>query len=200
MGPETQAVIRWMSAVPFVLSAGLHGGTLVASYPYENNVNVAFHVTGYLPHLCPDDDVFRHLAGVYAPHHAAMWKGQPCYNSGRIFPNGIINGAEWYTVTGGMQDYNYIYHGTMEITVEVSCCKHPGQSELEPHWLDNKNALMAYAFEALRGVKGYVKDEDGNPVKGAKLVVGGREERPFNTTSLGEYWRILLNGTYTLLV
>lgn len=59
---------------------------------------------------------------------------------------------------------------------------------------------MAYAFEALRGVKGYVKDEDGNPVKGAKLVVGGREERPFNTTSLGEYWRILLNGTYTLLV
>lgn len=61
---------------------------------------LAFHVTGYLPHLCPDDDVFRHLAGVYARHHATMWKGQPCYNSGRIFPNGIINGAEWYTVTG----------------------------------------------------------------------------------------------------
>jgi len=197
--PETRAVIRWMSTVPFVLSAGLHGGALVASYPYENNVNFAFHVTGYLPHLCPDDDVFRHLAEVYARNHATMWKGQSC-KSTATFPNGIINGAQWYTVIGGMQDYNYIYHGTMEITLEVSCCKHPPASALRSHWLDNKEALMAFVFEALRGVKGYVTDEDGNAVKGARLAIKGRSERPFHTTSIGEYWRILLNGTYTLLV
>ena len=43
-----------------------------------------------------------------------------------------------------MQDYNYIYHGTMEITVEVSCCKHPPESELEPHWLDNKRVTNEF--------------------------------------------------------
>lgn len=59
---------------------------------------------------------------------------------------------------------------------------------------------MAYVLEALRGVKGYVKDEDGNPVKGAELAIRGRSDRTFKTTSLGEYWRILLNGTYTLMV
>ena len=59
----------------------------------------AFHVTGYLPHLCPDDDVFRHLAEVYARNHATMWKGQSC-KSTATFPNGIINGAQWYTVIG----------------------------------------------------------------------------------------------------
>ena len=38
-----------------------------------------------------------------------------------------------------MQDYNYIYHGTMEITLEVSCCKHPAAVELKKHWDDNRN-------------------------------------------------------------
>lgn len=55
-------------------------------------------------------------------------------------------------------------------------------------------------FEALRGVKGFVIDqESGQPVGGAELHVKGRE-REFNTTNDGEYWRILLNGNYTLQV
>lgn len=55
-------------------------------------------------------------------------------------------------------------------------------------------------FEALRGVKGFVIDqESGQPVGGAELHVKGRE-REFNTTDDGEYWRILLNGNYTLQV
>lgn len=40
-----------------------------------------------------------------------------------------------------MQDYNYIFHGTMEITLEVSCCKHPMASTLEQHWMDNRKVL-----------------------------------------------------------
>lgn len=36
-----------------------------------------------------------------------------------------------------MQDYNYAWHGCMEITLEMSCCKYPPASFLESHWNDN---------------------------------------------------------------
>lgn len=43
-----------------------------------------------------------------------------------------------YMVIGGMQDYNYLTHGTMEVTLEVGCCKYPPSGQIERHWNENK--------------------------------------------------------------
>ena len=43
-----------------------------------------------------------------------------------------------FFVSGGMQDFNYVVAGVMEITLEVSCCKFPPRSMLRHFWEENK--------------------------------------------------------------
>ena len=67
---ETESLINWMHEYPFVLSLAFHGGTLVVTYPYDNNNEQANRES-----KSPDDDVFRYLALIYARHNSDMRKG-----------------------------------------------------------------------------------------------------------------------------
>ena len=71
----------------------------------------------------PDDTLFIDLSLRYSETNL------PMYNSVQ-FEDGITNGADWYSITGGMQDWNYRFAACNEVTIELSNVKTPLQSQL----------------------------------------------------------------------
>ena len=108
--PETRAVINWILEKPFVLSANLHGGALVINYPFDATENEQ-DVSSYS--ATPDDQIFRHLARSFAKNHRLMndtaenqryLKDAKC-DDDFVKQGSITNGAAWYSISGGMQDF-----------------------------------------------------------------------------------------------
>lgn len=48
-------------------------------------------------------------------------------------------------------------------------------------------------------MRGFVKDDDGEPIEGARISVANRRHDTF-TTKDGDYWRILVPGSYEIEV
>ncbi|XP_056430146.1 carboxypeptidase M isoform X1 [Hyla sarda] len=187
--PETQAVMDWIKSEHFVLSANFHGGAMVASYPYDNSYNTP-----------PDNDVLTYIAGLYSNNNAKMSSANSCPDS-LGFTNGITNGAVWYKIKGGMQDYNYIFNQCLEITLEISCCKYPDSSTLQGFWNDNRVSLIEYMKQVHMGIKGQVFDMNGVPIQYALVDVLERQRIcPYHTDKNGEYYLLLRPGTYTFNV
>eukprot|EP00049_Salpingoeca_infusionum_P018539 m.357709 g.357709 ORF g.357709 m.357709 type:complete len:1510 (+) comp17907_c0_seq1:171-4700(+) len=194
--PETQAMMDWTQRVPFVLAANLHGGSIVASYPYDSTQSGRSVYS-----KSPDDAVFKSLALAYAREHLTMGsKKAPCGAFDENFPEGITNGADWYSLSGGMQDWNYLNSNCFEITIELSCCKFPDASELPQEWENNRPALMAYTEQIHTGIKGQVIDAaTGTPIVGAVISVEGIDHQVTSIVD-GVYFRLLVPGTYTVTV
>ncbi|XP_023802949.1 probable carboxypeptidase X1 [Cyanistes caeruleus] len=88
-----------MQRYPFVLSANLHGGELVVTYPFDMS-RTPWKAQELTP--TPDDAVFRWLATVYATANPAMAtaNNRRCHHEDFTRFGNIINGAQWHTVAG----------------------------------------------------------------------------------------------------
>lgn len=124
---EALAIQQLSETIDFKFSIAFHGGAKVVNYPYDGNA--IFQNGLYTPTV--DDDIFKNIASVYAEYLGMSYQ----------FPSGITNGAEWYVLYGGMQDWNYNVHNTFEITVELDQEKWPLYETIPIHWEKNKQAL-----------------------------------------------------------
>ena len=202
--PEVKAVMKWSHEYPFVLGANLHGGSVVANYPFDGNLqnrNGKYDAS-------PDDQLFIHLAKTYSTNHPTMSKGEHCFDIcgdnrasllNERFTDGITNGAQWYVLYGGIQDWVYLNTNCMSITVELGCKKYPVAQDMPRYWSDNKKPLIKYLLEVHRGIYGVVTDQNNRPLANATIHVKG-VNHDVHSADGGDYWRLLLPGYYAISV
>eukprot|EP01088_Endostelium_zonatum_P020975 TRINITY_DN8003_c0_g1_i1.p1 TRINITY_DN8003_c0_g1~~TRINITY_DN8003_c0_g1_i1.p1 ORF type:complete len:465 (-),score=121.00 TRINITY_DN8003_c0_g1_i1:48-1442(-) len=184
---ETTALMTFFRSRSFVLAANFHGGSVVANYPFDGNQRVQ---SGSYA-AAPDDSIFKALASTYADSNSRM-------KASNEFPNGITNGAEWYVLYGGMQDYGYLHYGDLELTIELSNVKNPRESELARYWEENKESMIRYLEFVHKGVYGEVKEKSGGKVvTEAKITVGHLMWVGVDKEN-GDYYKMLLPGQYSI--
>lgn len=116
-----------------------------------------------------------------------------------VFPTGITNGASWYSIYGGMQDWLYEHTSQFEITVEMGCNQYPPASAMPQYWQLNKRSLLNYIKEVHRGIKGIVSDEStGSALAHVNVHVLNRAHN-VSSSEHGEYYRLLLPGPYEII-
>ena len=130
---EVQNVMKFQATRQFALSANFHGGTIVANYPWDSKYD-----------LHPLDSFVKELSLGYSELNPEM-------KSSTEFPGGITNGAAWYVVKGGMQDWSYVWHNDLQITVELSHQKWPDYSEIPNFYKNNRDSMVYFIKEVHRG-------------------------------------------------
>ncbi|KAF8025010.1 hypothetical protein BT93_F2000 [Corymbia citriodora subsp. variegata] len=158
-------------------------GALVANYPWDGTEDKRRYYFA-----SPDDEAFRFMASIYSRSHRNM-------SLSKEFEGGITNGAAWYPIYGGMQDWNYIHGGCFELTLEVSDNKWPNASELPTLWEYNKMSMLNLVASVIKtGLHGRIYSSDsGRPLPGFVLIKG------INSTikasrGLADYHRMLAPG------
>ncbi|KAL6213880.1 hypothetical protein ACLB2K_013319 [Fragaria x ananassa] len=181
--PETRAIMKWLRKIHFTASASLHGGAVVANYPWDGTQDKRRMYFG-----CPDDKTFRFLASVYSRSHYNM-------SLSKEFEGGITNGASWYPLYGGMQDWNYIYGGCLELTLEISDNKWPPANELLTLWEYNKKSMLDLVATVVQtGVHGRILTSDGGRPLPGSIAINGIDYTVKASTAFADYHRLLAPG------
>ena len=169
----------------FTMSANYHGGAEVMNYPWD---------AVYDDHA--DMNWYEYVCSQYVQIARQTYSS---YMSD-TYSDGVTNGADWYVITGSRQDYMNAYAQCREVTVECSTTKTPSASALPSFWNYNRNSMLAFMEQCLKGVHGFVYDANTNqPIEGVKVTVMDHDsETSFVTTHVvGDFHRPIKGGSYT---
>ncbi|MFC2079935.1 M14 family zinc carboxypeptidase [Bacteroidota bacterium] len=184
---ENQYMMLFMMEKKFNLSANIHSGAEVVNYPWD-----------YKFELHPDDEWYKFISREYADEAHVV---NPNYMDD--FQDGISNGADWYVINGGRQDYVNHYLQGRELTLELSNIKKLASESLESYWNYNQWSLINMISQASYGIHGNVSDKNSGKSLQAKIWIQNHDDESSRIESdsvSGNFYRYLKEGIYTLIV
>ncbi len=183
---ETLAFMALADQQHFSIGANMHGGAEVCNYPWDTWTQLAADDAWWI-NVCRQ---YADTAQRYSP------AGYMTYLN-----SGITNGAAWYVITGGRQDYMNYFQNCREFTLELSNTKLLPAAQLPALWEYNYRSLLNYVEQALFGIKGKVTNSiTGQPVHARVTIQGydNNNSHVFSSPVHGGYFRYLAPGTYNV--
>ena len=178
---ENQHVMKFQAERNFALSANFHGGTIVANYPWDSKYD-----------LHPLNDFIKELSVGYAELNPEM-------RNSHEFPGGITNGAAWYVVRGGMQDWSYMWHNDLQITLELSHQKWPSYSSIPGFYRDNRDSMIYFMKEVHRGAGFKMKRANVSGTVHVKQVNPSKDLGSYAFKN-SEFYKVMPEGEYIFTV
>lgn len=171
--PENRAVLAHILRHPLVLFVSFHSGTTFISYPWS-----------YSPDSLPIPEN-RHILFLSRRYNV---------------PTGYTVGQGYsgmYPINGSTKDFDFGL-GMMGWSIEVHLTKTPAASEIGPTFNKNRPAMLEFFHRAGQGIRGTVMDlMTGLPIP-AQILVNPTNWPSYNDTSIGDFHRFYLPGTYNV--
>jgi hypothetical protein len=173
---------------------------------YHSGIQLFNSVWNYDCIKPPDEDLF--------------WSNRTtCDNNSGIFdeipaPNGLAdayntshlptewswtNGAEWKVIRGDVTDYAYFEWGMIDTIIECTTPKTPAVSDIRSFLKWHRIPSLKYLKKAIQGIHGVVTDQKTGQPLNATIEIQGKSIQTFTDPEVGDYHRVLMPGTYTLV-
>lgn len=183
--PEIVAMMNFGEAHQFTMSSNFHGGSELVNYPWDTwETNERYN---------PDGIWWEHVGNRFV---------DTCqdYNDDYM-TDGVIEGGDWYVITGSRQDYFNYFQRCREVTMEISGSKVVSSSRLPNYWNNIRASLLNYIEECLHGFRGIVTDSvTGEPLDATIRINNFDDDISYVTTIMpvGNYHRPIQSGTYSV--
>lgn len=192
---EAKSMMDWLYKNMFVLSGNLRAGSLLVTYPYNGRDNLKNPAT-------KDDLLFQDLAKSFISKYPNYTK-VPCNKTDRKrFKEGYTIGSNNLDKNGTLQDYIYSHTNCLELSIGVSCCNYPPETNLLNQITPIFKGLLNFIERVHTGVKGLVRCETGRVLQNSIIAIRHKNEtsagKNIRTNSDGYFWRMLLPGTYRI--
>ena len=186
---ETLWLMNLARDYKFTMAANFHTGSEVLNYPWDTH-----------PSLHADDEWWKLVCHEYADQ-CHEWDTSYMNMPHQHADNGIINGYQWYTISGSRQDYMNYYAQCREVTIECSNTYLPNASTMPMYWNYNHNSMLSYMEQCLNGIHGTITDAETGEAIEATVFIAGHDQRGSEVSShlpAGDYHRPIKGGTYAI--